>query len=243
MRMPDPSDPERIHRTVRLGDLADLVMLDTRLAGRDRPALGGSRAAPVILDRRRSLLGPAQREWLRQELRSSDARWKLIGNQVMMAPLAALRAGGVALGVNPGQWDGYPAERADLFRFLQVQGLQVVVLTGDLHSSWACELPGGAEFLTPSVTSPSFADSAVPPVPGGRRLARRLLRWQNRHVRMADLEHHGYVVVDVTAERVQADWWHVETVAERSGTERFAGGWQLRHGAAGLVEVATPVSG
>ncbi|MDP8936671.1 MAG: alkaline phosphatase D family protein [Actinomycetota bacterium] len=243
VRMPDPSDPERIHRTIRLGDLADLVMLDTRLAGRDRPALGGSRAVPVILDRRRSLLGPAQREWLRHELGSSDARWKLIGNQVMMAPLAAVRAGGLGLGVNPGQWDGYPAERADLFRFLETHGLQVVVLTGDLHSSWACELPSGAEFLTPSVTSPSFADTTLPAVPGLRRLARRLLRWQNRHVRMADLEHHGYVVVDLTPERVQADWWHVDTATERSDGERFAGGWQLRHGVPGLVAVPTPVSG
>ena len=243
VRLPDPSDPGRIHRTIRLGGLADLVLLDTRLAGRDRPALGGDRAAPVVLDRRRSLLGPAQREWLRQELRSSDARWRLIGNQVMMAPLAALRAGGMALGVNPSQWDGYPAERADLFRFLEAEGLQVVVLTGDLHSSWACELPGGAEFLTPSVTSPSFADSALPPVPWARRLAPPLLRWQNRHVRMVDMEHHGYVVVDITPERVQADWWHVETIAERTGGERFAGGWRLDHGAAGLVEAPTPVSG
>lgn len=242
LRAPDSRRPDRIHRTVRLGELADLVMLDTRVAGRDRPAWGGDRAVPLVLDRRRSLIGPDQRAWLRQELRSSQARWKLIGNQVMMAPLPALRAGGVGLGVNPNQWDGYPAERADLFRFLDAEGLQVVVLTGDLHSSWASDLPVGAEFLTPSVTSPSFADSLLPRPRWVRRLATRLLRG-NDHVRMADLEHHGYVVVDVTPERVQADWWHVDTIAERSAGERFAGGWWLGHGAPGLVAAEGPVSG
>jgi len=240
VRFPDPSDPGRIHRTVRLGGLADLVMLDTRLAGRDRPALGGDRAVPLVLNRRRSLIGPRQRHWLRHELRSSPARWTLIGNQVMMAPLAAVRLGGIGLGVNPSQWDGYPAERSDLFRFLEAEGLQVVVLTGDLHSSWACDLPCGAEFLTPSVTSPSFADSVLPRVKVLRRMATRLLRSQNPHVHLADLEHHGYVVLDVTPERVQADWWHVATIAERTGEERFAGGWQLRHGVPGLVPAQGP---
>lgn len=242
LRLPDPADPNRIHRTVGLGGLADLIMMDTRLAGRDRPAAGG-RAVVAVRDRHRSLLGPDQREWLHGELRSSDARWKLVGNQVMMAPLRVLHAGGIGLGVNSSQWDGYPGERDALFRFLEAEGLQVVVLSGDLHSSWASDLPCGVEFVTPSVTSPSFARSLIPDLPGAARLATSLLRWQNRHLRLADLEHHGYVVVDVTAARVQADWWHVETVTERTGRERFAGGWLLRHGDTALVRAEGPAGG
>jgi alkaline phosphatase D len=34
----------------------------------------------------------------------------------------------------------------------------------------------------------------------------------------------GYVVVDVTPERMQADWWFVPTVLERTTSERFAKG-------------------
>jgi len=241
LRLPDPSDPARIHRTVHLGGLADLMMLETRLAGRDRPP-GGEGPVLAVVDRHRSLLGAEQRDWLHRELRSSTARWKLVGNQVMMAPLRVLHVG-IGLGVNPTQWDGYPGERAALFRFLEAEGLQVVVLSGDLHSSWASDLPGGVEFVTPSVTSPSFAASLLPRFPGATRLATGLLRWQNRHVRLADLEHHGYVVVDVTQERVQADWWHVETVTERSDREHYGGGWLLRHGSTALVRADGPVGG
>ena len=242
VRLPDPSDPSRIHRTVHLGGLADLVMIDTRLAGRDKPAGGGSRPVLAVLNRRRSLLGAEQREWLHGELRAG-ARWKLIGNQVVMAPLPALHAGPVALGVNAGQWDGYPGERDDLFRFLAAEGLQVVVLSGDLHSSWAMELPAGVEFVTPGVSSPSFAQTILPDLPGATRLASRVFRWQNRHVRMVDLERHGYVVLDVTPERVQDDWWHVETVAERSDREHYAGGWVVRHGETTLEPASGPASG
>ena len=215
-------------------------MLDTRLAGRDRPARGGKRPVLAVADRTRSLLGDGQREWLHDQLRNSGARWKLLGNQVMMAPLRIVHAGRLDFGVNPSQWDGYPSERDALFRFLSAEGLQVVVLTGDLHSSWASDLPCGAEFLTPSVTSPSFSRTVLRDGSGLTRLAARLFKWQNRHVRLADLDHHGYVVVDLTPERVQADWWHVETITERSDRERFAGGWQLRHGQAGVVPADGP---
>lgn len=243
VRPPDPARPDRIYRSVRLGDLAALTLLDTRLVGRDRSALDGERPAPTIEAGDRSLLGPAQWAWLREELRSSSTRWQLLGSQVMMAPLRlveiprpfqrllrGLVAGGA--GVNGGQWDGYPGERARLFDLLAEEALgNVVVLSGDLHSSWAGELTpdptAGArtvavEFVAPSVTSRSFAAELAPPFPGGRAALRRVVASQNPHFGYFDLDGHGYLVVDVTLDRVQAEFWHVETVADRAYGERLA---------------------
>ena len=42
------------------------------------------------------------------------------------------------------------------------------------------------------------------------------------HLAWADFESHGYVVVDVTAERLRAEWWHVDTVLAPSGQESLA---------------------
>ena len=39
-RLTDPGNPGRLYREFRLGDLLDLIMLDTRLDGRDAPAIG-----------------------------------------------------------------------------------------------------------------------------------------------------------------------------------------------------------
>ena len=233
--------PESASRSVGLGPLAQLVMLETRLSGRERPP--GSTSGPTarVVDRDRGLLGEEQWRWLEGAVDGSPARWLLVGNQVMMAPLHAVNVAG-GMGVNATQWDGYPAERERFYDTMRRAGRtsNVVVLTGDLHSSWAADLPVGAEFVTPSVTTDSFARTVLPSVPGASRLARRVFLAQNDHLRMADLDRHGYVIVDVTPERLQADWWHVETIARRATGEHWGGGWWLGDGAVGLRPASAP---
>jgi alkaline phosphatase D len=246
LRQPDPAVPERIYRMVRWGDLADVALLDTRLIGRDEPVGRGNGVVVKLSDPGRSMLGEDQRVWLEAEMAASAARWRLLTSQVVLAPIP-LMAGRL---LNPGQWDGYPAERDWLYRVLaaargplpgdQIPGGNVAVLSGDIHSSWANELPVGAEFVGPSVSSPAFADILVPGGRLGRAAAERTFRWQNRHVRMVELRHHGYLVADVTPERIQADWWHLDTVTGPSPAETFAGGWQLHWGHPGLAPVDTP---
>lgn len=258
VRLPAPSvrgrpEPDRIYRSLPWGDLADLFMLDTRLVGRDRPASDG-RIVWNPAKVRRNLLGEAQRQWLTDEVAQAHGRWRLLGNQVMMAPAAVL-AGRI---VNPDQWDGYPQERRWLYDLLGDRSAladgraarsdgraenpaNVAVLSGDLHSSWASDLPVGAEFVTPGVTARSFASSLL----WSNRwapMAEAIFRWQNRHVRMVNLRGHGYVVVDITPERVQADFWHVGTLAARSTAETYGGGWQLFHGRPGLVPAPGPLA-
>ena len=99
----------------------------------------------------------------------------------------------------------------------------------------------GVEFLTPSVTARSFADTLAPPVPGSRAALRQLIARQNPHVRFFDLEGHGYTVVDVTPERVQADFWHVATVSARDEGERLVASWAVKDGEATLVPAEGPV--
>ena len=239
VRRPDPDEAGRIYRMLRWGDLADLAMLDARLVGRDKPVGSGKGVVVRLSDRGRSILGDDQRRWLAAEMAASTARWRLLGNQVMLAP-SPLVAGRLLL--NPGQWDGYPRDRDWLYRVLAEAGGNSVVLSGDIHSSWAHDLPVGAEFVTPSVSSPSFADILVPGGRLGQAASERAFRWQYRHVRMVELRKHGYVVVDVTPERVQADWWHLAGVIKPSPAESFAGGWQLRWGQPGLVPASGPVA-
>ena len=119
----------------------------------------------------------------------------------------------------------------------------MAVLTGDLHSSWAADLPVGAEFVSPSVTTDSFARTLMPGIPGASALARRLFLWQNRHLRLADLDRHGYVVVDLTPDRLQGDWWHIDTISRRDPGERWAGGWWLADGELGLRRASAPAAG
>ncbi|MDX1734019.1 MAG: alkaline phosphatase D family protein [Halioglobus sp.] len=90
---PPTSVDEVIYRRFRYGDLVDLFMLDTRIVGRDEQntysefVSGGmidvEAARAAFGDPARSLLGEAQRDWLREELGNSTARWQVLGQQVL----------------------------------------------------------------------------------------------------------------------------------------------------------------
>ena len=148
----------RIHRRLRFGRLADLSLLDTRQyrdPNPEREQLVATDAPPgsVAHDPDRTLMGPAQRDWLLDGLGSAQAdgvTWKVLGQQVMLAPLRwidldqpPLGAGGGPEGVylNLDQWDGYGAERDRLCAFLHDEGIaNTAVLTGDIHSFWQASI-------------------------------------------------------------------------------------------------------
>ena len=252
--LPDPADPLRVWRTVRLGRLAELFLLDTRLTGRERPA-AGRRPVVGIRRRNRALLGPEQWEWLERELGTGASGittgvhpWALVASQVVMAPIHLVAAGG-ALGrrlgavggglvVNPGQWDGYPDERERLLGLLAGRRGEALVLSGDLHSSWVAELAGddgrgpvvAADFTVPAVSAPTFARALAPKVRGASSVLERVIRRANPQVTWVDTAAHGYLVLDVTPERLDAQWWHVDRVGRRTEVERLAATWSVRRG-------------
>ncbi len=99
---------EAIHRSFHFGDVASLMMVETRLTGRTEPldyakdltAMEGPDGEPVLdldafraklNDPGRDLMGAEQRDWLKRELSASKARgraWQVLGNQVVMARVA-----------------------------------------------------------------------------------------------------------------------------------------------------------
>jgi alkaline phosphatase D len=88
---PATGDPTQLYRSFRFGRVANIVMLDTRLAGRDLQlaplALAAAYANPAVNDRiagrPRTLLGDAQEMWLDEELSDTRQVWQLIGSQVL----------------------------------------------------------------------------------------------------------------------------------------------------------------
>ncbi len=118
-----------VYRKLAFGDLADLVMLDTRHWGRTKQA-GGAVGAVPDPDPSRTLLGDDQAAWMEDTLKKSTAKWKLVGQQVMLGNLI-LAPGQIA---NLDQWHGYPESRTRLLSFLKDSAIaNVVVLTGDIH--------------------------------------------------------------------------------------------------------------
>jgi len=155
-----PIEGTRIHRSLRWGDLAEVLLLDSRQY-RDvplgEPVLGILGLQVMTGDLQsvgRSMLGEAQRQWLLDSLTAAQGdgvRWKLVGNPVMIAPIRLvdldtpeLRAldpslpkhAGLYLGTD--SWDGYGWERDLVLSHLATEGItDVAFLTGDQHSFMA----------------------------------------------------------------------------------------------------------
>lgn len=198
-----------IFRTFNYGNLLDLMMVDTRLHGRDEQE---GATSSNLNNPNRTLLGDDQFQWLKDELVQSTAQWKVLGNQVVMAKLTVF-----GVPVNTDAWDGYPVHRQSLFDHLVMNNIEnFVVLTGDVHTSWAFDLKNGSnnvgiEFVTPSVTSPG-ADINVGSV----------LYLENPHLKYVEMTKKGFVMLDVNTSRVQADWFYVNTIDQISSEYHWA---------------------
>jgi alkaline phosphatase D len=218
----------RLYRSFRFGGLADLIMLDTR-ALRDQQVAPDNLAG--LADRQRTILGAAQEQWCFETLRASQkngAAWRVIGQQVLFTRMTP-----VGQNVrNADTWDGYQAARERVLECLASDRINdVVILTGDVHSSWAMDVPRSpwsdyrartgegslaVEFSTPAISSPPiFTDGQ-----GRERAA--ALKLMLPHLKFMDGENRGYVIVDITPARVQTDYVFVPTVTSRTDAETRA---------------------
>ncbi|WP_380779590.1 alkaline phosphatase D family protein [Sphingomonas sp. R86520] len=101
IRDPKPGQPwAAINRSFDFGDLATLVMVETRLLARSEQVaakgegIAPAEYAPMMAERARAdreLLGPAQLAWVEKTMATSVAAgkpWQVLGNQVVMAKVA-----------------------------------------------------------------------------------------------------------------------------------------------------------
>ena len=246
---------ESIYRRIQYGNLLDLIMLDTRVEGRDQQPEGAGKQQ-TAQDENRSLLGFEQEAWLYDQLTTSTAQWKVLGQQVMMAQryylnLENLLGEGAAASFWLDSWDGYAANRDRLLDVIKEHNVEnMVVLTGDLHASFAADISDdpytwrnynrytgegslAVEFVCPSVTSPGF-----PSVIAGS--AERTIMAGSPHIKYAELQTHGYVLLTVNRERTQADWYYVSDITTRNSSTFCGVSYACEQGAARLKRVYQP---
>lgn len=257
------SADEPIYRTFSYGPLMDIIVPDLRTY-RDKQAkfgLGSNEPA-------RTMMGADQFAWFSEQLTSSTARWQVIANEVMFAPMTlppgldpqlqrwliqqiGLPDQGIAF--NTDQWDGYMAERQKLIDAI-CDDANVVFLTGDIHSSWASDIPrnvqgyrdgtdkrvAAAEFVTPSVSAQGAYEALAPRQelePISRQTTRtgaEILRSTDTWFQYIDFEYHGYMAVEVQEHQVKADWYYTENVLSPDTPFRLAASFSTQAGDQGV---------
>jgi alkaline phosphatase D len=209
----------QIYRQASYGNLLDAHFLDTRQFRMDQPC--GDNLRPVCaeaLATDRTIMGATEERWLLDGLATSNARWKLIANQVMMMPLDRRTDDTSAPIWNMDSWAGYPAARQRLMNHLQSHQVKnVVVTTGDEHQNFVGELRGGngdgpvvaVEFVATSISSGGDGSD--------KRAGADKILADNPHLKFTN-DQRGYIVCDVGRDVWNTELKVMDTVTHAGGT-------------------------
>lgn len=159
-------------RTANRGHPPDTI----RVNGKDIANWRKYKAPPTIL-------GRTQKQWFLDQLRTSQAAWKIWGNSVgsldarvdaqNLPKDSPLKAQWQDVGygmLTDDDWPGYRTERGEIYDFVKANGITgLTSCAGDRHAFFAGVLskdlppkayePIGIEFVTGSVSAPGFAEA------------------------------------------------------------------------------------
>ena len=197
-RLDPPAGPSLpIYRHVDWGGLTRFVLLDTRQHRDDQPCdADGDLGARCAATAEVTMLGAEQEAWLDGALDHRSA-WTTVVQQVVLHEWQLL-PGNVLWNLD--QWDGYTGARRRMLDAL-AGAPDPVVLTGDVHSSWAAELRRDDEAVGVEVVAPGVSSL----IPGDLEGRGGLIELQTPHVEWQETERRGWVLHTVTT-----DEWHTE---------------------------------
>lgn len=228
----------QLYRNFNYGNLANVHVLDTRQFRDDQASGDGLKPpTPESTSMERSIMGEEQEQWLLSGLNQSQAQWNIIPQQVFFCKRDYLIGDGEEFSMDG--WDGYSANRDRILGFAKQKNLSnLVVLTGDVHSNWACDIKAdfnnpdsgilGAEFVGTSITSGGDGVDITD--------AQKAILAENPHIKFYNNQR-GYVRCTATHESFQADYQVVPFVT-RPGAGIFTrASFLMEKGKPGLQKI------
>ena len=230
---PPAGERNRIYRRLQFGRTVDLLIMDQRQYRANQPCDDASGVpACADYDQPRTFLGTRQMNWLKTQLNSSKAAWKVLANEVTIMPTRVL--GGAFFGFD--SWDGYPQERENLLTHIRDRQIKdVVFVTGDIHTFIAGDVrtaagagdPAAIEFVGGSITSSGLGETDLPAgngviIKGNDKSPHtdpsliEALKGINPWVDNADFDHHGYGKVVATKDAFDCEMVRMQTIKKKT---------------------------
>ena len=234
----------KIWRKFEVGNLFQLLMLDTRSIYRDKQLniedyfegnkINKSRYIKD-LSLNRKLIGLEQISWIKRNL-NKNFKWSIVGQQVLMAQLYLptifakmdkkilpdylhkyLTIGGSNVPFNNDAWDGYPRERERLFKELK-QANSVLVLTGDTHNSWLNNLYDKKNnFIGVEIGTPAISSPNTIDTFGSltEQIEQEFIN-ENDNVKWTEGRHKGYTLLKISKDKSEVRFVYVSTVKSKT---------------------------
>jgi len=195
---------------------------------------------PIESDKKPTMLGATQKEWLIDSITSSEATWKFWGTETQLAQAVLNLTELEALPASfrdeyyytVDQWDGYRSERSEVLAAL-ASTTNVVAIAGDIHAFYASELhpdfdnpvdPVAVEFVVAGISSSSLKQISQNVVANNSTLnmfglepyvdeVDSFLADANAHYRHLNSDGNGIAIVDVDGDtEVRVSFFEVEGI-------------------------------
>ncbi|MGI9261578.1 MAG: alkaline phosphatase D family protein, partial [Woeseiaceae bacterium] len=261
VRDPGPGQPlERYWRHYKFGDLASLMTLESRHTGRSEQIYWGDLSRFESADDAqafyRDVIGADDRNYLSAELESflaeafaesvqANRRWRVIGNQSVMARVAMPRLDEPFFGELRGRldesgqrtidsrrrmgelgvygdldaWGGYPVARERFYQVAKDAGASdLLVITGDSHSYWANALyddEGQSMGVELGTTGITSPRGLLALGPEGLERYDQLTAEANREVVWTDGQYRGFIRLEIDHDGAQANFVTITDIESR----------------------------
>ncbi|MCF6194012.1 MAG: alkaline phosphatase D family protein [Kangiellaceae bacterium] len=252
------ADRKKYWRHYKFGDLASLITLESRHTGRSQqisynehlPKLKTKQQAQIFLtdvvgSEERNMLSTEMEVFLRSELRESvqsERRWRIVGNQTVLARSLSPKLEGVAFDglsdtLNPkakkmleelvhlgelnlpadlDTWDGYPAARERFYQIAKDEEVKdLLVISGDSHSYWTnalFDIDGHAMGVELGATGVSSPRSIRALGEAALKKYDELNAAHNEEIVWSDGRHQGFIRLQLDHQSGRADFITVSNV-------------------------------
>jgi alkaline phosphatase D len=183
------------------------------------------------------VFGPAQEQWFQQTMTTATNTWKMVVSSTSLSALIwdlskkeditdpTLRQ---RFYFSVDQWDGFPTKKKVMLNTLKAAGVSnALFISGDIHASFASVEEGVPTLTAPAITSGSIKSLAglallgagyatgAPVYKHAVANMAQTLKDSNAGMRFADVDSHGFVVMEVKADETLATF-HLIPASEAS---------------------------
>jgi alkaline phosphatase D len=228
-----------LYRTLRIGNLADFHMLDTRQFRTDQPCGDGSKPSCPAREGPSTMMGDVQEAWLFRQLRAarqqSSTRWNILAQQVLFAQID----------VDPGsdhrymmdKWDGYvQARKRVVDRIVESKLENVAILSGDNHNNWVLDVKQDQNDEHSPVVAAEFSGTSLTSGGDGIDLPPEFAKIQakNPQVKFHNSQR-GYVRCSLTPAEMTTDYRVVPYVSKPGAPIETRATFVVEAGHAGAI--------
>jgi alkaline phosphatase D len=239
--IPGPTEM-RIYDRYRYGSLAEITLPDERQYRTQQPCptpdtRRGHLAlltCPDLEANDRTMLGFAQERWLYEGFRNPKAKWNIVAQQLLVAPLDQLSQDNQWGRFTEG-WSGYGANRRRMIAAMDLAQLKnAVFFGGDMHCFMTTDIKADDHDQRSRIVAAEFIGTSITSDAPNRFLGPNMQF--NPQVRLFEPRYRGYMTADVTAKRMDVQYRVISDRRDKNATVSTFKRYAVEDGKSGAQE-------